>query len=540
MNPHTFYMAPISTSPMVPDPASHTDILLSSSKPGSSGGQPRAGRCPTSDPGSSTADRADPASGPQMTATGRDRGSKRDRLRQSHDAFDTLFSCAPPFTRFYTLRSTNNADISKLNPFKVDRELRRRIDDPARISFNTDKTITVEVKSAQLGQNLSALHTLLSEPITVSVHQRYNSSQGVISCSLIKDLSEEEIVDGLSDVGVIRAHCIKRRTPAGSYEPTATLVLTFNVSTPPDRIRLIAGLQDRVRPYVLLPKRCYRCQHYGHLTKNCRRQTAICGRCGSDSSDTHKPEECQRLVYCYHCHEPHATSARTCPRYLVEKEIIALTVKEHLSFREARRIVSENYIRPNATFASVARSERPDSRPPSRGAPGGSASGNSLEPLVPRPTRGPLPAPSPTSAHPNRPEPQLPSRAAPRSAPASTATAPAPSASYTLQTPVPSPPRSPPRNKRLASSPTSRAASKHPKSPEEEGSLSLSGITSRSMEELPHLPKGFRAQTSNLVYLTPDSDRIDDDDRPPPHPPPTSSSSTSKTRRSSLSRAASL
>ena len=42
-------------------------------------------------------------------------------------------------------------------------------------------------------------------------------------------------------------------------------------------------------------------------------------------------------------------------RYLLEKEILVLKVKEHLTFREAKIDVSQMYVSPGVSFASTAK-----------------------------------------------------------------------------------------------------------------------------------------------------------------------------------------
>ena len=78
--------------------------------------------------------------------------------------------------------------------------------------------------------------TLVTEPVQVTIHDKHNESQGVITCGLLKDYSEEDIAVGLSEQGVKRVYRIKKRTDRDHLESTSTLVLTFNKSTPPDRI----------------------------------------------------------------------------------------------------------------------------------------------------------------------------------------------------------------------------------------------------------------------------------------------------------------
>jgi hypothetical protein len=201
------------------------------------------------------------------------------------------------------------------------------------------------VKSDEQGKKLLTLHTLINEPVEVVPHERFNQSEGVITCALLKDYSEEEIVDGLSHVGVQKAYRMKRKNDNGELENTTTLILTFNTCNPPDRIRIIAGLSERVRPYIPLPRRCFKCQKYGHPKKNCRNEIEICARCSEPCHENHSSNDCTGAIKCYHCKEPHLTTSKKCQRYIMEQEIIATKVKEHLSFYEARQKVLDRFPR---------------------------------------------------------------------------------------------------------------------------------------------------------------------------------------------------
>ena len=188
----------------------------------------------------------------------------------------------------------------------------------------------------------------------------------MITCGLLKDYSKEDFAGGLSEQGVKRVYRIKKRTGRDYLEPTSTLELTFNKSTPPDRIYIRAGLTERVRPYISLPRRCYKCQGYGHVTKYCHTKEAICGRCEEICDDEHKPESCNLSEQCYHCEGSHNTSYRNSQKYLMEKEILALKAKEHLTFRKAKIAVSLMYDRPGVSFASTAKNlpQHADIAPP--------------------------------------------------------------------------------------------------------------------------------------------------------------------------------
>ena len=132
--------------------------------------------------------------------------------------------------------ATGEADLTRLNLFKVDKAITSLIGRCNRISENfATKTWTVEVKSDQQGQTLGRTSVLLSEPVVVIPHEVHNQSHEV---GLLKNYTEEDIVECLSNHDVIRCRRIVRNPRSPHPEPTASLILTFNTSVLPDSIQI--------------------------------------------------------------------------------------------------------------------------------------------------------------------------------------------------------------------------------------------------------------------------------------------------------------
>lgn len=158
-----------------------------------------------------------------------------------------------------------------------------------------------------------------------------NSIQGVISEDDLLESTDTEIVEGLSDQGVIAARRISLRRD-GQELKTKHIVLTFQSTTLPDAVK--AGyLHCRVRPYVPNPRRCFNCQRFGHGSQNCRGK-ATCAKCGKND---HSADSCSNEAHCVNCGDPHPAYSRSCKTWKEEKEVLSLKVKENLSYPEARR-----------------------------------------------------------------------------------------------------------------------------------------------------------------------------------------------------------
>ena len=260
------------------------------------------------------------------------------------------------FMRYYTVKSRSDAKLNKLNIFSVDKEVHRILNgEPRKIDSNTDGTITIEVATPEQGERLLKATKLLNEEIIVEKHQRYNQSEGVIICEMLQNYSEEDILEGLKEKGVKKVFRFKKKIDK-ELKNTNALLLTFDSYELPDRLKLRPGYFVRVRPYFPLPKRCFKCQKYGHVGKFCRNKISTCVDCGQDS---HSEEPCAGPTRCVNCGEEHPASSRNCDRYLLEKEIIAIKIKEKINFKEAREKALDKFIRPGTTFAAVLRRSGP-------------------------------------------------------------------------------------------------------------------------------------------------------------------------------------
>ena len=153
--------------------------------------------------------------------------------------------------------STTGANLTKIIMFKFDSAIRYHIGAFDKLSEDyPNKALVVQVRSQEQGELLLSLTKLLSESISVGSHEHLNTSQGVITCTILKSYSEEDIVEGLSNLGVLNCRRIIKNSRSPKPQPTATLILAFKCSSPPDRIviravfRSVSGHMSRWRGVV--------------------------------------------------------------------------------------------------------------------------------------------------------------------------------------------------------------------------------------------------------------------------------------------------
>lgn len=158
--------------------------------------------------------------------------------------------------------------------------------------------------------------------ISVTPHERLNTSKGVFYCNDLREVPDEEILQQLKYQGVTHIKRIGRNS--------SLFVATFGMPNRPEKL-LIGYLAVPVRPYFPPPLICYRCGLIGHHESTCEKEP-VCRKC----SDPKHTGSCTKIKCCL-CGEEHLTSAKTCKIYAAEFEIKKIMVERHISYNEAKK-----------------------------------------------------------------------------------------------------------------------------------------------------------------------------------------------------------
>lgn len=182
-------------------------------------------------------------------------------------------------------------------------------------------------------------------------HKQLNTTKGVIYCKDMIEETEEEICDYLKKDNVIEVKRIKRKQlGTDSLINTPLLILTFDTPNQIKEIKL--GYQvTEVREYIPNPRRCMKCQKFGHIQKICNKQE-VCSIC---LAFNHRKENCEaNTPTCANCDNipPHQSSSRTCPTFLEEMNIQNIMARTKKPYREAK-IMTVNMIKENISYAAT-------------------------------------------------------------------------------------------------------------------------------------------------------------------------------------------
>ena len=239
----------------------------------------------------------------------------------------------PNWPRHLVIESTDvNMSLKKLSPFAVNKGIEGIIGTPKNIKRLRSGDILVEVDRRGQADNLVHTKKIVDIPVRVTPHRSLNSKKGVIRCPDIKHCTDNEILEELASQHVTSIYRIEV-TREGIKQPTGTFIVTFNSPTLPSSLK-VGYLQVKVDLYIPNPMRCFKCQRYGHYKTSCSRSEA-CMKCGKDD---HSDEHCQGAAHCVNCEGNHPANAKTCPKWIEEKQIQRIKVTGNMTYSKAREM----------------------------------------------------------------------------------------------------------------------------------------------------------------------------------------------------------
>ena len=210
----------------------------------------------------------------------------------------------------------------------------------------------VETSRKAQTENLKKLDLFFGVPVEVTEHTTLNSSKGIIRNPVLKQETEENILDYLKPQGVthVKRFRIKKNH---EYINTNTLRLTFNSVTTPKSLKNFYQIIP-VELYVPNPLRCFNCQKFGHHESNCPAdEGSVCERCGTENHD-HHTSQCRNPAKCVNCGGNHTSRSSDCDVWKKEKEVMKIKVTQRLTYPEARKVYEQQ--KPEFSFSKIVQS----------------------------------------------------------------------------------------------------------------------------------------------------------------------------------------
>ena len=252
---------------------------------------------------------------------------------------------AADFPRFIVIKSLEEVCHAKFSPFLIEKVISTRAC-PKTVKKTRNGNLLVEGDYLRQAENIK-IKTFHTTKCRAYLHEKLNTSKGVIRSRELALATEDEIASALGKQGVTNIKRISIRKGEERIQPYI-YILTFNKPQTPKEVK-IGYFLERIEQYIPAPLRCFKCQKFGHHREACRERQA-CSKCGEKDPD-HAEEDCLKIIRCANCKD-HQTYARTCTVFQKEKEIIEVKHKRNVSFLKARRIVGSYMGESN--YASVA------------------------------------------------------------------------------------------------------------------------------------------------------------------------------------------
>src|SRR5215469_5176702 len=236
------------------------------------------------------------------------------------------------YRRIFVIKSNEtNRNICEISPFVIEKAIKGTVGTVKSVRKLRSGSLLVKVASKAQARSIMNVKQLHDMQVTVLPHRSLNSSTDVITSTELSKLKEEEIQAELEEIGVSKAKIITTRQGDDRVN-TSTMILTFKGTYLPSYI--YAGyMRIKVRAYIRPPRRCFKCQKYGHFQSTCK-QKETCAKCGKDKHEG----DCSDPTKCVNCKGDHAAYDKKCRRFVKEKGISKIQVEQKKPYPEAKKI----------------------------------------------------------------------------------------------------------------------------------------------------------------------------------------------------------
>ena len=164
-------------------------------------------------------------------------GRKR-RLVERPDDLDSFFSLdLPSKPRFLLMSCTEEGKTLKsVSACRFARNLQQQIGEVQSVNRQRNGTLLLEGRSDSQIAKIMSLNCIAGLQVNMEVHPTLNLCKGVVTHEDFSSESEEDLKSFFEPEGVVNVHRICWKVN-GNFVPSATLILTFDRPSFPDRIR---------------------------------------------------------------------------------------------------------------------------------------------------------------------------------------------------------------------------------------------------------------------------------------------------------------
>jgi len=208
----------------------------------------------------------------------RKNGGRQNYTKNETTKFDNLFK-AKSFTKFFTITADSGRNMAEIDVIKANEELEKALSgSPNRINETKNGHLLIETRNEEQSKAITNIKTLAGCKVTVAPYVHLNQTKGTIWYENKPKYSEEKLLETMKKYKVTEIYQIKKKMN-NTLISTPVYILTFNSCDMPEYIN-IGWSRCNVRTYIPRPRRCFKCQKFGHGSKTCRDQMNTCANCG--------------------------------------------------------------------------------------------------------------------------------------------------------------------------------------------------------------------------------------------------------------------
>ena len=223
--------------------------------------------------------------------------------------------------------------LAKENPITVQKCLSKQYGIVKGIRPIRSGDIIIECFDISQYKQIMACSKLGDWNIKCSRPKSLDTSQGCIY-NVFQEFFEEELVDALSQYGVIKAVRLTYYSKEQEKRlPSKTFKLFFNNPVLPNYV-CIGFRKYNVKLYVPKPLQCFKCQSFGHLANDCKKDK-VCIRC----AQVHEGRCQVKDPVCINCKGQHQANYKQCPKRVETQSVLRKSTEEKISLSDATKIV---------------------------------------------------------------------------------------------------------------------------------------------------------------------------------------------------------
>ena len=227
-------------------------------------------------------------------------------------------------------------NFGRISVVRVSRALRTLV---STYSFKVTSITTIKVTlNVNLLPNLEGIDLFCGIPVDIAVATSSGPRDFTWGKFYSQDLfysTDEEILEELQEENE-NIIFVKRLYRGSEKAPTRLIKVKFQSIRRPEYVFCL-GSAYQVTEYLPPVKRCFKCHSYSHFTSTCE-NTPKCKNCNLVHPDTNV---CNNEARCAHCGPGHASDDPTCPKYIKEREIVAISYEKNVSYETARNEVTQ-------------------------------------------------------------------------------------------------------------------------------------------------------------------------------------------------------